>query len=124
MGRNYPLGSSGGDYLAELDRRGLLTRVPTAIDKDSQLVPLVRLQVRGLPEQDRRALTLREPWSGYELGAWDEQNRTDARACHARTVPRDRNRAVAMSSAPCTGPYVRPVLDTGYVFPQQDAGES
>jgi hypothetical protein len=77
MGRNYPFGDLR-DYLAELDRRGLLTRVSTAVDKDSQLVPLVRLQFRGLPEQDRRALTLREPWSGYELGAWGEQNRTDA----------------------------------------------
>jgi 4-hydroxy-3-polyprenylbenzoate decarboxylase len=27
----------------------------------------------GLP-----ALELREPWSGYELGAWDDQNRIEA----------------------------------------------
>jgi UbiD family decarboxylase len=54
MAREYPYDDLR-DYLAELDRRGLLTRVSTAVDKDSQLVPLVRLQFRGLPEPDRRA---------------------------------------------------------------------
>jgi 4-hydroxy-3-polyprenylbenzoate decarboxylase len=43
------------DYLAELERRELLTRVSRSVDKDSQLVPLVRLQFRGLPEPERRA---------------------------------------------------------------------
>lgn len=43
------------DYLAALDRRDLLVHVPRRIDKDSELVPLVRLQFRGLPAERRRA---------------------------------------------------------------------
>jgi 4-hydroxy-3-polyprenylbenzoate decarboxylase len=59
MGREYPYADLR-DYLAELDRRELLARVPTVVDKDSQLVPLVRLQFRGLPEADRRAFFFEE----------------------------------------------------------------
>lgn len=43
------------EYLQELDGRGLLTTVTEPIDKDNELVPLVRLQFRGLEEPDRRA---------------------------------------------------------------------
>ena len=40
------------DYLEELDRRGLLRRVSRSINKDTQVMPLVRWQFRGLePEQ-------------------------------------------------------------------------
>ena len=63
MGREYPY-TDLRDYLAELDRRELLTRVPTAVDKDSQLVPLVRLQFRGLPEAHRRAFFFEEVTDG------------------------------------------------------------
>src|SRR5690242_15082616 len=42
-------------HLAELEARGLLVRVSCAIDKDTELHPLVRWQFRGLPEAQRRA---------------------------------------------------------------------
>ena len=38
------------EYLAELQRRDLLHIVEDEISKDTELVPLVRLQFRGLPE--------------------------------------------------------------------------
>jgi 4-hydroxy-3-polyprenylbenzoate decarboxylase len=42
-------------YLAALEQRGLLVRVNRKINKDTELVPLVRLQFRGLPVEQRRA---------------------------------------------------------------------
>ena len=42
-------------HLADLEARGLLVRVRRAIDKDTELHPLVRWQFRGLPEAQRRA---------------------------------------------------------------------
>ena len=42
------------DYLAALDKRGLLTTVAATVNKDTELVPLVRLQFRGLPQGQRR----------------------------------------------------------------------
>lgn len=42
-------------YLEELDDRGLLVRVRRPVNKDTELVPLVRLQFRGLPEHQRQA---------------------------------------------------------------------
>ena len=43
-------------HLARLEARGLLTRIDRAIDKDTELHPLVRWQFQGgLPEADRRA---------------------------------------------------------------------
>src|SRR5439155_18538630 len=47
------------DYVDELDRRGLLRVVDEKICKDTELVPLVRLQFRGLPEGDRKAFWFR-----------------------------------------------------------------
>jgi UbiD family decarboxylase len=47
------------DYLDELGRRGLLQIVDEPVCKDSELVPLVRLQFRGLPEQNRKAFWFR-----------------------------------------------------------------
>jgi 4-hydroxy-3-polyprenylbenzoate decarboxylase len=44
-----------GDYLGTLDKRGYLTTFKNQIDKDTQLHPLVRLQFRGLPEEQRKA---------------------------------------------------------------------
>ncbi|MGZ0246503.1 MAG: UbiD family decarboxylase, partial [Alphaproteobacteria bacterium] len=43
------------EYLAELQRRDLLHIVEDEISKDTELVPLVRLQFRGLPEAQRKA---------------------------------------------------------------------
>lgn len=50
----YPYDDFRG-YLASLDGAGLLVRVSEPVDKDTELVPLVRLQFRGLPEDKRRA---------------------------------------------------------------------
>jgi 4-hydroxy-3-polyprenylbenzoate decarboxylase len=44
------------DHLAELEKRGLLQTIDRAIDKDSELHPLVRWQfVGGMPESQRKA---------------------------------------------------------------------
>ena len=44
------------EHLADLDARGLLTRIDHPVDKDSELHPLVRLQfIGGIPEAERRA---------------------------------------------------------------------
>src|SRR4051812_23999673 len=44
------------EHLKTLDREGLLTRIDRAIDKDSELHPLVRWQfLGGIPEDKRRA---------------------------------------------------------------------
>ena len=48
------------DYIAELQRRDLLHVVDEPVCKDTELVPLVRLQFRGLPESERRAFWFRE----------------------------------------------------------------
>lgn len=50
----YPYGDLR-DYLAELESRDLLRRIAEPVNKDTELVPLVRLQFRGLPEPERRA---------------------------------------------------------------------
>ena len=42
-------------YVETLDSAGLLIRVAEEINKDTELVPLVRLQFRGLPEASRKA---------------------------------------------------------------------
>ena len=42
-------------YVETLDSAGLLVRVAEEINKDTELVPLVRLQFRGLPEASRKA---------------------------------------------------------------------
>ncbi len=43
------------DYIEELTRRNLLHVIEDEISKDTELVPLVRLQFRGLPEPERKA---------------------------------------------------------------------
>ena len=53
-GRAYPYADLR-EYIAELGSRGLLRTVEEPVNKDTELVPLVRLQFRGLPEHDRRA---------------------------------------------------------------------
>ena len=48
------------DHLAALDRAGLLVTVDRAIDKDSELHPLVRWQFRGgIKESERKAFLFR-----------------------------------------------------------------
>jgi len=42
-------------HIEALDQRGLLVRVKHPINKDTELHPLVRLQFRGLPEEERKA---------------------------------------------------------------------
>ena len=48
------------DYIDALDRRGLLHVVDEKVCKDTELVPLVRLQFRGLPERERKAFWFRD----------------------------------------------------------------
>ena len=43
------------EYLLELESNGKLVRVTEAINKDTEMHPLVRLQFRGLEEKDRKA---------------------------------------------------------------------
>src|ERR1700692_207249 len=44
------------DHLADLEAAGLVTRIDTPINKDTELHPLVRWQfVGGVPEEKRRA---------------------------------------------------------------------
>jgi 4-hydroxy-3-polyprenylbenzoate decarboxylase len=47
------------EYIAALDRRGLLRTIDARTSKDTELVPLVRLQFRGLPEPERKAFWFR-----------------------------------------------------------------
>ena len=43
------------EYIEELNRRNLLQVIEEKVNKDTELVPLVRLQFRGLPEPQRKA---------------------------------------------------------------------
>ena len=43
------------EYLKALEQKGKLTRIKREVNKDTQLHPLVRLQFRGLPEEERTA---------------------------------------------------------------------
>lgn len=43
------------EQLKALDSAGLLVRIEAPINKDTELMPLVRWQFRGLPEEERRA---------------------------------------------------------------------
>ena len=58
------------EYLAALEGAGKLLRVKRPISKDTQLSPLVRLQYRGLPEEERRAF-LFENVTGSRGRAYD-----------------------------------------------------
>lgn len=42
-------------YLTALEKAGLLVRVDRPVNKDTELMPLVRWQYRGLPEEERKA---------------------------------------------------------------------
>lgn len=43
------------DYINDLDKQGLLYRISRQINKDTELMPLVRWQFRGLPSDERKA---------------------------------------------------------------------
>ena len=43
------------EYLNALEAAGKLVRIKQPINKDTEMHPLVRLQYRGLPEEQRRA---------------------------------------------------------------------
>src|SRR5882757_9129792 len=47
------------DYLDVLNERGLLHIVDEAVCKDTEIMPLVRLQFRGLAEENRKAFWFR-----------------------------------------------------------------
>src|SRR6185437_8151214 len=47
------------DYIAELHRQNLLQVIEEPVCKDTELMPLVRLQFRGLPEAQRKAFWFR-----------------------------------------------------------------
>ena len=42
------------DQLAKMEEKGKLIRITREINKDTELLPLVRLQFRGLPEEERK----------------------------------------------------------------------
>lgn len=48
------------EYLAALEADGLLRRVRSRICKDTELMPLVRLQFRGLPAEERTAFVFED----------------------------------------------------------------
>ena len=43
------------EHLIALEERGKLVRIKRTINKDTELMPLVRWQFRGLDERDRKA---------------------------------------------------------------------
>src|SRR3989304_5228537 len=43
------------EHITALEERGKLIRIKREINKDTELMPLVRCQFRGLPEKDRKA---------------------------------------------------------------------
>ena len=43
------------EHIAALDEAGLLVKIGELINKDTELMPLVRWQFRGLSEEERRA---------------------------------------------------------------------
>ena len=43
------------EHIAALDEAGFLVKIDEQINKDTELMPLVRWQFRGLSEEERRA---------------------------------------------------------------------
>ncbi len=43
------------EYIRVLEQNGKLVKIKREINKDTELMPLVSLQYRGLPESDRKA---------------------------------------------------------------------
>lgn len=49
------------EFITQLERRGKLWRYSDPIDKDTELIPFYRLQLRGLQAADRRAILFERP---------------------------------------------------------------
>jgi UbiD family decarboxylase len=49
------------EFVAELDRRGKLWRISEPMNKDTELIPFHRLQLRGLAPAERRAILFEQP---------------------------------------------------------------
>jgi hypothetical protein len=49
------------DFLAEARRRERLYEFPEPINKESEMMPLYRVQASGLPEEERSVLFFKEP---------------------------------------------------------------
>ena len=54
------------DYIDELSRRELLHVIDAPVNKDTELVPLVRLQFRGLAEAARKAFWFKNVTDPYQ----------------------------------------------------------
>lgn len=52
------------EYLAALESSGKLRRIKSTVNKDTELMPLVRWQLRGLPEEQRTAFLFEKVTSG------------------------------------------------------------
>jgi len=76
------------DLIAALEQANLLVRVNQEINKDTELHPLVRLQFRGLPESERKAV---RPRPG---------DATAARRGPVVAVPPRRSSAIVSARAP------------------------
>ena len=46
------------EHVNALEDKGKLIRIKREINKDTELMPLVRCQFRGLPEKDRKAFLI------------------------------------------------------------------
>lgn len=51
------------ELVVELERRGKLWRIPEPINKDTELIPFFRLQLRGVPAEERKAILFEHPVS-------------------------------------------------------------
>jgi UbiD family decarboxylase len=60
-----PYFSDFRSYLKELDSRGKLHSWQRAIDKDTELMPLMRLQYRGIADEQRRAFLFEDVRDGH-----------------------------------------------------------
>src|SRR5688500_8312673 len=52
---SHPYFSDFRSYIDELEKRGKLLRWKRSVNKDSELMPLMRLQYRGISDDQRRA---------------------------------------------------------------------
>lgn len=106
------------DLIAALDRRGKLVRVSAPIIKETELMPLVRLQFRGLPEEERKGFLFDNVVSVtgrkydasvavaclagsreiYAIGLGCEVNEINEKWVEAQLHPR---KPVLVDSAPC-----------------------
>jgi 4-hydroxy-3-polyprenylbenzoate decarboxylase len=107
-----------GEYLQALEKAGKLIRITHPINKDTELHPLVRLQYRGLPENQRKAFLFENVtdvqgrkyampvavgcYAGsldiYALGMQCAKEEIFAKWTHAQSQPIE---PVEVSSGPC-----------------------